>query len=124
VAYAAAVGVFCIHALLLPRLEPLRMAPRIGKAIARQAQSGDMVASAGYDKPSLYFYGKRPVVRARDEQSLRDFLSLPGGRFVVASSARFDRIPADLKSRLKVIEQGLDVLDTNEVVLVAERVEE
>ncbi len=124
VAYASAVGVFCIHALLIPRLEPLRMAPRLGKAIARQAQSGDIVASVGYNKPALYFYGKRPVVRARDEESLRDFLSSPGGRFVVASSAHFDRIPSDLKSRLKVIEQGLDALDTNEVVLVAEKVGE
>jgi len=123
VALVAAVGVFSVHVLLLPRLEPLRMAPRLGKAIARQAKPGDRVATAGYNRPALYFYGKLPLTRAGDEESLRSFLVSPGGRFVVTTSERFESFPDDLKEGLTVLVQGLDALDTNKVVLAAERIE-
>jgi 4-amino-4-deoxy-L-arabinose transferase-like glycosyltransferase len=124
VAYITVAGLFALHALLLPRLEPLRMAPKLGKAIARHAGPEDAVASVGYNKPALYFYGKRPVVRAGDEESLRSFLSSTEGRFVVAPSTRFDRLSPDLRAGLKIVEKGLDALDTNQVVLVAERIDE
>jgi len=123
VAFTAALGVFSIHVLLLPRLEPLRMAPRLGRGIIQRAQGGDRVATSGYNKPALYFYGKLPVVRAGDEESLRSFLVSPGGRFFVTTSDRFERLPEDLKGGLRIFLQGLDALDTNKVVLAAERID-
>lgn len=121
-AYAAAVGVFCIHVILLPRLEPLRMSPRLGKAIASAAGVGDRVAVLGYDRPALYFYGKRPVVKVREPDEVMSFLSSPEGRFIVATAERFNQLPSELKDRLKVLDRGPDVLDSDKVVLVAQRI--
>jgi 4-amino-4-deoxy-L-arabinose transferase-like glycosyltransferase len=122
-AYATAVGTLCIYVFLLPRLEHLRMAPRLGRAIAQASAPGDIVASLDYDRPALYFYGKRLVVRAREEDSIREYLDLPGKRLLVATRKSFDGLPADIRDDLRILEQGKDALDTNEVVLVAERVD-
>ncbi|UCG39065.1 MAG: glycosyltransferase family 39 protein [bacterium] len=122
VAYTTAVGELFIHFFLVPRLEPLRMAPRLGRAVSRTAGPSDTVASLGFSRPALYFYGKRPVVRVGDEAAVRAFLAEPGGRFLVATEELFGRLPADVRGSLKVLESGLDALDTNAFVLVAERV--
>jgi 4-amino-4-deoxy-L-arabinose transferase-like glycosyltransferase len=121
VAYTAAVGVLLVHTVLLPHLEPLRVSPRMGRTIAQHAGPGDSVASFGYDRPALFFYGKRPVVKVMEEDSLRLFLALPEGRFVVTTLSRYEQLPVDLKDSLRILEEGLDALDTNKVVLVAER---
>jgi 4-amino-4-deoxy-L-arabinose transferase-like glycosyltransferase len=122
-AYAAVAALLCIYVLLIPRLEPLRMAPRLGKAIAQASVPGDVVASMDYDRAALYFYGKLHVVRVRGEDAVREFLSLPEGRFIVVTRKRFDQLPGNLRGGLKVLEEGLDALDKNEVVLVAQKIE-
>jgi hypothetical protein len=121
VAFTAAVGVLIIHTVLLPHLEPLRISPRMGRTIAQHAGSGDSVASFGYDRPALFFYGKRPVVKVKGVDSVRSFLTSPEGRFVVTTLSRYEQLPVDLKDSLKILEEALDALDTNKVVLVAER---
>jgi 4-amino-4-deoxy-L-arabinose transferase-like glycosyltransferase len=123
VAYLAAVGVLCIHALLLPRLEPLRMAPRLGKAIASDAAPGDQVAAYGYNRPALYFYGRQPVVRVKGNEELSSFIESEAGRFIVSPASDFDSLPDELRNRFRVLEKGFDALDTNEEVVVAERID-
>lgn len=120
-AFAAAAGAMGIHLLAAPALEPYRMGPEVGRGIARAAGPSDAAAEWGYFRPSIVFYAHRPVERIRSEDGIEAFLRRPGGRFLVTTEGKYRTLPGGLKDRLKVLEKGVDAVDSNKIILLLER---
>ena len=120
-AAAAAVGALGIHLIAAPALEPYRMAPVVGREIARMAGPSDEAAEWGYFRPSLVFYAKRHVERIQSMDGLKALLRRRDGRFLVTTEGKYRTWPGSLKGRLKVLKKGVDAADSNKVILLLER---
>jgi 4-amino-4-deoxy-L-arabinose transferase-like glycosyltransferase len=120
-AAGAAILIVVLHQAVAPGLETVRTANSLGRAVRLAAAPGDRAASLGYYRPSLVFYAGRPVERLKTPGEARAFLDAPGGRFLFTTMERFERLPLDIKARLRPLLAGPDFPDSPQTVLVAVR---
>ena len=119
-AYVSVIGLIGIHMLLVPGLESYRMAPRIGRAIAESAVPGDKAVQMGYFRPALVFYGKKPLADVGRADQIREFVSEPGGRYLITVENRFQQLPPSLRGGFRVLMTGRDSADSDEGVMLVE----
>jgi hypothetical protein len=119
-AYVSVIGLIGIHMLLVPGLEPYRMAPRLGRAMSESSAPGDKAVQMGYFRPSLVFYGKKPLAGVGNADQIRKFVSEPGGRYMVTVEDRFQQLPPSLRAGFRVLMIGRDSADSDKVVMLVE----
>ncbi len=122
-AYCAVLGLAGIHLVAAPALENVRMAPVAGRAVARAASPDDALATLGYTRPGIVFYSGRNTVAVSSAEHVQKFIERPQGRFLISDAEEFFRLPETLRTRFRIIEKGLDAVDSNRVILVMERID-
>jgi hypothetical protein len=124
---AAGMGivVIALFAVVLPRLEYLRLSPRIAEVLRQQGAGVNDVGiiedrRLGYDEPSLAFYQGGTMRNLGDGSRLAQDPVEQWPRLIIATDALYERMPKSVQVNLKPIAtlRGWAIGGSNRIVNV------
>jgi len=94
------VFLLALGGLILPRVEPYKLSPVIGRSIRQQVPDDIPVTMYVYEEPSMVFYLGRSIGHLGSDEQVVAWCKQPGPGICILPQADFDRICSDHEGEL------------------------
>jgi len=93
---------------ILPAVEHIKIAPRVGQIVREQVSADTPVAVCGYAEPSLNFYIGRPIETIHSYRELEEWTGASGSGLLLITTDQLDRLPDHRRLSPAGSVQGID----------------